>query len=111
MADGVPLTPNEKLLATEEILRLAKLFVSEGVNKIRLTGGEPAVRNDIVEIVDEMNKLRDIGLKKICMTSNGVALHRKLPRLANAGLTHLNLSLDTLVPAKFEFITRRKGKL
>ena len=54
-AEGVDLTPSHKLLSTEEIIRIAKLFVSQGVNKIRLTGGEPTVRKDIVELVGKWN--------------------------------------------------------
>jgi cyclic pyranopterin phosphate synthase len=57
---------------------LAKLFVSQGVNKIRLTGGEPTLRQGLRELIQEMNQLRQDGLEKICMTSNGLALHRKL---------------------------------
>lgn len=56
-----------------------------------------------------LNELKPLGLKQIGMTSNGIALHRKLPALVSSGLTHLNISLDTLDPFKFEFITRRRG--
>ncbi|KAI8492068.1 Molybdenum cofactor synthesis protein 1, partial [Branchiostoma belcheri] len=106
---GVDLTPKQKLLSTEEVVTLARLFVSQGVNKIRLTGGEPLVRPDVVDIVSELNKLRSLGLETIAMTTNALTLKRKLPQLHKAGLNLLNISLDTLVPAKFEFITRRKG--
>ncbi|XP_070577671.1 uncharacterized protein [Ptychodera flava] len=104
--EGVKLTPKQHLLSTEEIVKLSKLFVQEGVNKIRLTGGEPLVRRDAVEIVEELGKL---GLETLAMTTNGIVLSKKLPRLKEAGLNLLNISLDTLIPAKFEFITRRKG--
>lgn len=107
---GVPLSPNENLLSTPEILELARIFVAQGVTKIRLTGGEPTVRRDFMELVEALGELRALGLTEIAMTSNGLALQpRKLRRLVDAGLTGLNLSLDTLVPAKFEFITRRQG--
>ncbi|XP_066280255.1 molybdenum cofactor biosynthesis protein 1-like [Branchiostoma lanceolatum] len=106
---GVDLTPKQKLLSTEEVVNLARLFVSQGVNKIRLTGGEPLVRPDVVDIVSELNKLRSLGLETIAMTTNALTLKRKLPQLHEAGLNLLNISLDTLVPAKFQFITRRKG--
>lgn len=109
--EGVPLSPAAHLLSTPEILEIARLFVSHGVTKIRLTGGEPTVRKDIVELVEELGKLRSMGLKEVCMTSNGIALSRKLPRMVEAGLTGLNLSLDTLDPWKFQFMTRRKGTL
>ena len=108
-SEGVELTPSEKLLTSNEILRLARLFVAEGVTKIRLTGGEPTVRKDCVELVEELGKLRPAGLKEIAMTSNGIALWRKLDRMVAGGLTHLNLSLDTLDPFKYQIITRRMG--
>ncbi|KAJ0008761.1 hypothetical protein NQD34_016176, partial [Periophthalmus magnuspinnatus] len=105
--DGVKLTPKAQLLSTAEILTIARLFVHEGVNKIRLTGGEPLIRPDVVDIIAELRKLE--GLKTIAVTTNGLNLARSLPRLKQAGLSHINISLDTLVPAKFEFIVRRKG--
>ncbi|KAL4237321.1 Molybdenum cofactor synthesis protein 1 [Mactra antiquata] len=107
--EGVELTTKEKLLSTDEILQLSELFVREGITKIRLTGGEPLVRKDLVNIIGGMNELRSLGLQSIAMTTNGVTLKRKLPDLRKAGLDLLNVSLDTLIPAKFEFITRRKG--
>jgi cyclic pyranopterin phosphate synthase len=105
--EGVELQHESKILTTDEIVKIAKIFVSQGVTKIRLTGGEPTVRKDIVEIVERLNKLE--GLKELCITSNGIALHRKLPQLAKNGLTSVNLSLDTLVEGKFTLITRRNG--
>jgi molybdenum cofactor biosynthesis enzyme MoaA len=85
-------SPSSSILTTPEILRLATLFVQQGVTKIRLTGGEPTVRKNIVPLVNELsNTLRPMGLKTLAMTSNGVALRRKLPELVEAGLTHLNL--------------------
>ncbi|KAH7423925.1 hypothetical protein KP509_12G081300 [Ceratopteris richardii] len=106
-ADGVDLTPSSKLLSQAELERVAKLFVSAGVNKIRLTGGEPTIRPDIEEICSFLRALP--GLKTLAMTTNGIVLGRKLSKLRDAGLDSLNISLDTLVPAKFEFMTRRKG--
>ena len=109
-AEGVALSPASHLLSTAEILELARVFVAQGVTKIRLTGGEPTVRRDVVELVEALGALSPLGLREIAMTSNGIALpERKLQRMVDAGLTALNLSLDTLVPAKFEFMTRRKG--
>ncbi|XP_054791015.1 GTP 3',8-cyclase, mitochondrial-like isoform X1 [Prosopis cineraria] len=105
--EGVELTSSPKLLTRTEIMRLANLFVSSGVNKIRLTGGEPTVRKDIEDICWDLSSLK--GLKTLAMTTNGIALARKLPKLKECGLTSVNISLDTLVPAKFEFMTRRKG--
>ncbi|XP_059375389.1 molybdenum cofactor biosynthesis protein 1-like isoform X2 [Carassius carassius] len=105
--EGVMLTPRSQLLTAEELLILARLFVQEGVNKIRLTGGEPLIRPDVLHIIAELRKLE--GLKTIAVTTNGMNLTRLLPSLKKAGVDLLNISLDTLVPAKFEFITRRKG--
>ncbi|XP_020014570.2 molybdenum cofactor biosynthesis protein 1 isoform X1 [Castor canadensis] len=105
--EGVPLTPKADLLTTEEILTLTRLFVKEGVNKIRLTGGEPLIRPDVVNIVAQLHQLE--GLRTIGVTTNGINLARLLPQLQKAGLNAINISLDTLVPAKFEFIVRRKG--
>ncbi|XP_066097627.1 molybdenum cofactor biosynthesis protein 1 isoform X1 [Saccopteryx bilineata] len=105
--EGVPLTPKADLLTTQEILTLARLFVKEGVDKIRLTGGEPLIRPDVVDIVAQLHQLE--GLRTIGVTTNGINLARLLPQLQKAGLSAINISLDTLVPAKFEFIVRRKG--
>ena len=106
-AEGVPLMPNEDALTGPEIARLARLFVSEGVRKIRLTGGEPTLRRDLIDIVADLGKLRGQGLQQIGITTNGVTLTRQLRGLLDNGLTHLNISLDTLDPLKFELLTRR----
>ncbi|KAJ8296183.1 Molybdenum cofactor biosynthesis protein 1 [Rhodotorula toruloides] len=100
------LLPPSHLLTTPEIERVARMFVRQGVRKIRLTGGEPTVRKDLVDVVERLGRL---PLTSLGMTSNGVALPRKLPSLVSAGLTHLNLSLDTLDPLKYELMTRRRG--
>ncbi|XP_049597471.1 molybdenum cofactor biosynthesis protein 1 isoform X1 [Syngnathus scovelli] len=105
--EGVKLTPRGQLLSTAEVLTLARLFVKEGVEKIRLTGGEPLIRPDVLDIIAELRKLE--GLKTIAVTTNGMNLAKLLPRLKHAGLDLINISLDSLVPAKFEFIVRRKG--
>ena len=107
--NGVPLSPESHLLTTPEIVYLSSLFVSEGVNKIRLTGGEPTVRRDIVPLMQQIGDLRRDGLKELCITSNGISLHRKLDAMAEAGLTGVNLSLDTLDPFQFQIMTRRQG--
>ncbi|KAL8817422.1 MAG: hypothetical protein Q9223_003738 [Gallowayella weberi] len=108
-AAGVPLSPPDHLLTTSEIVHLADLFVKEGVNKIRLTGGEPTVRNDILSLMHQIGSLRSKGLKELCLTTNGISLHRKLDAMVEAGLTGVNLSLDTLDPHQFQIMTRRKG--
>ncbi|RCI09894.1 hypothetical protein L249_8429 [Ophiocordyceps polyrhachis-furcata BCC 54312] len=107
--EGVPLSPKRELLTTAEIVLLSSLFVSQGVNKIRLTGGEPTVRHDILPLMRQMGGLRSQGLKELCITTNGISLHRKLDSMVEAGLTAVNLSLDTLDPWQFQIMTRRKG--
>ena len=107
--EGVELSPSAKLLTSPEIIYLSSVFVSQGVSKIRLTGGEPTIRKDIVELMDSIGSLRRHGLQELCLTTNGIALHRKLDRMAQAGLTGVNLSLDTLDPFQFQIMTRRKG--
>ena len=107
--EGVPLSPPSHLLTTPEISYLSALFVSQGVSKIRLTGGEPTIRKDIVPLMHQIGDLKRSGLKELCLTTNGVALHRKLDNMVEAGLTGVNLSLDTLDPFQFQIMTRRKG--
>ena len=78
-----------------------------GVDKVRLTGGEPTVRKDLVEIVKGIKSISEI--KSIAMTTNGLVLKNKLKSLQDAGLDNINISLDTFIEAKFEFMTRRQG--
>ncbi|KAG0153864.1 hypothetical protein PDIDSM_1243 [Penicillium digitatum] len=107
--EGIDLSPSAKLLTSPEILYLSSLFVSQGVTKIRLTGGEPTVRKDIVPLMQDIGKLRQNGLRELCLTTNGISLYRKLDPMVEAGLTGVNLSLDTLDPFQFQIMTRRKG--
>ena len=107
--EGVPLSPPKQLLTTPEIIMLSSLFVSQGVTKIRLTGGEPTVRSDILPLMRQIGALSSQGLRELCLTTNGLALHRKLESMVEAGLTGVNLSLDTLDPWQFQIMTRRKG--
>lgn len=107
--EGVPLSPPEHNLSTPEIVYLSELFVKQGVDKIRLTGGEPTVRKDIVDLVHQIGQLRSQGLKELCITTNGISLHRKLDSMVESGLTAVNLSLDTLDPFQFTLMTRRNG--
>jgi cyclic pyranopterin phosphate synthase len=107
--EGVPQSPPVELLTTPEIYLLSSVFVSQGVKKIRLTGGEPTVRRDILPLMHQIGSLRSQGLKELCLTTNGLSLHRKLDSMVEAGLTGINLSLDTLDPWQFQIMTRRKG--
>lgn len=105
--EGVSLSPRSAILTFEEIERLAHLFVRNGVDKIRLTGGEPLVRKNVEELVERLGKLP--GLKTLAVTTNGLLIPKKLKRLHAAGVNLLNISLDTLDRDRFESITRRKG--
>jgi cyclic pyranopterin phosphate synthase len=107
--EGVSLSPPAHLLTTPEIVYVSSLFVSQGVQKIRLTGGEPTVRKDIIPLMQAIGDLRRDGLRELCLTTNGLTLPRKLDAMAEAGLTGVNLSLDTLDPFQFQIMTRRKG--
>ena len=106
-AEGVDLKPRDELLTFEEIDRLAGLFVAAGVDKIRLTGGEPLVRKDVEQLIERLGALP--GLRTLALTTNGLLLPKKLARLQAAGVNLLNISLDTLRPDRFTFITRRPG--
>ncbi|KAK4997739.1 hypothetical protein LTR66_002904 [Elasticomyces elasticus] len=107
--EGVPLSPQSHLLTSTEIYYLSSLFVSQGVTKIRLTGGEPTVRKDIVPLMQSIGSLRKNGLRELALTTNGISLHRKLDKMVEAGLTGVNISLDTLDPFQFQIMTHRKG--
>lgn len=96
-------SPNSRLMQTEEVIQLADQFILQGIRKIRLTGGEPLIRKDIGQI------LRSLGERpvELSLTTNGVRLHEYLPDLIGAGVKTLNISLDTLQEDKFTLITRR----
>ena len=94
-----------QILTYEEITRLARLFIGLGVEKLRLTGGEPLVRKDIETLVRELAGLN--GLQDLSLTTNGALLGEKAAALRSAGLERLNVSLDTLDPEKFRRITKR----
>ncbi|ONI81034.1 cyclic pyranopterin phosphate synthase MoaA [Actinosynnema sp. ALI-1.44] len=97
--------PREHLLTFEEIERLTEAFVSLGVDKVRLTGGEPLLRRGLPELVRRLSGLP--GVKDLAMTTNGVLLARHAEQLREAGLHRLTISLDTLRPARFAELTRR----
>jgi cyclic pyranopterin phosphate synthase len=96
-------TPPSLLMQSHEIATLATTFVKLGVNKIRLTGGEPLIRKDAADIITALGKLP----VKLTLTTNGTRLHEFVQVLEEAGVSSLNISLDTLQPDKFNLITRR----
>ena len=108
MPEDMTFRPNAGMMQDDEILILARLFADLGFDKIRLTGGEPTVRPNIVNIVRGISAMP--GVHSVSMTTNGVLLSKLAGPLAAAGLDRVNVSLDTLDPAKFKRITRW-GKL
>lgn len=103
-ADGIDFRPSEELLADDELLLLVRVAAELGVRKVRLTGGEPTVRPRLVELVQGIRATS--GIEDIALTTNGLLLDRLAAPLAGAGLNRVNVSLDTLDPAKFAAITR-----
>jgi cyclic pyranopterin phosphate synthase len=101
--EEVEVTPYSKLMSKNEIVSLAKTFVKLGVNKIRLTGGEPLIRKDVAEIIEELSLLN----VKLTMTTNGVLIHKYIDVLKKANIQSINVSLDTLNAEKFLLLTKR----
>lgn len=101
---GIQAMPHEQILRFEEIVELVRYAVSTGVNKIRITGGEPLVRKDIVKLVQQLAVIE--GVTDFGMTTNGTLLKRFAQDLKAAGLQRINVSLDTIEPLAFSRITR-----
>jgi cyclic pyranopterin phosphate synthase len=106
MAETMTFLPRKDLLALEEIDRLTSAFVSRGVRKVRLTGGEPLVRRNIMWLVKALSRHLGGGLDELTLTTNGSQLHRYADELVDCGVKRINVSLDTLDPAKFRVLTR-----
>ncbi|WP_291102837.1 MULTISPECIES: GTP 3',8-cyclase MoaA [unclassified Flavobacterium] len=102
-AEGIALTPRAHLMTADEIVTIAKTFVNLGVTKIRLTGGEPLVRKDAAAIISRLGKL---GVE-LSLTTNGILVHDFIDTFKEAGITTLNMSIDSLQKDKFNQITRR----
>ncbi|OXB02538.1 cyclic pyranopterin phosphate synthase MoaA [Flavobacterium oncorhynchi] len=102
-ADGIALSPKASLMTAEEIFSIAETFVKNGVDKIRLTGGEPLLRKDFPEIVSKLASL-DISLS---ITTNGILIDRHIAVLKQFKIKKINLSLDTLISSKFHAVTLR----
>ncbi|OGP51156.1 MAG: cyclic pyranopterin phosphate synthase MoaA [Deltaproteobacteria bacterium RBG_13_43_22] len=101
---GVPKLIHEDILTYEELLRLARLSVRLGIEKIRLTGGEPLVRKNIGDLIKVLGEIP--GIRDISLTTNGVLLAEQAQALWAAGVKRINISLDTLNPGKYAEITR-----
>jgi len=107
MAENMTFLPKKDLLTLEELNRLCSAFVAKGVRKLRLTGGEPLVRKNIMHLVRELGRqVHDGRLDELTLTTNGSQLARHAAELADCGVRRINVSLDTLDTQKFKAITR-----
>ena len=106
MAEAMTFLPRRALLALEEIAVIAERFIARGVTKIRLSGGEPLVRRDILDLVRRLGRHVGAGLDELTMTTNGTRLADHAAALADAGIRRINVSLDSRDPDTFRFITR-----
>ena len=104
MPESMHFRPRAELMTDEEVLSLARVFADLGFDKFRLTGGEPTVREGLVDLVGGLRRIR--GVDSISMTTNGLRLEKLAEPLARAGLSRVNVSLDTLDPERFHRITR-----
>src|SRR5258708_33288185 len=104
MQEDMVFRPNDELMQDDELLTLVRVFAELGFDKFRLTGGEPTIRPNVVDIVREMHNTP--GVESLSMTTNGALLNKLARPLAEAGLQRVNISVDTLDPAKFKRITR-----
>lgn len=105
--ENVQFKPREELLTFEEIVRFVQIVAKRGVNRLRLTGGEPLVRNGLPGLVQELCQID--GIEDVALTTNGLLLGKMAKSLREAGLNRLNISLDTLREETFQRISRRKG--
>lgn len=104
-AEGLPWMKKDEILSYEEIVRLSRVAVNIGIEQIRLTGGEPLVRRDVPDLVRQLRAIE--GLHSLSLTTNGILLKQQAKPLAEAGLTRINVSLDSLLREKFAQLTRR----
>jgi GTP 3',8-cyclase len=104
-AEGLPWLKKAEILSYEEIVRIARVAAAIGIEQIRLTGGEPLVRRDVPELVRLLHQIE--GLRSLSLTTNGILLKQQAAALAEAGLTRVNVSLDSLLREKFAQVARR----
>ena len=107
MAEAMTFLPRAELLTLEELDRLGSAFIAKGVRKLRLTGGEPLVRRNILWLIERLSRHLGGGLDELTLTTNGSQLALHAEALAACGVKRINVSLDTLDAAKFRAITRR----
>ena len=106
MAERMTFLPKDQVLTLEEIALLADLFIMRGVRRIRLTGGEPLVRRDIIDLVRRIGRHLGEGLDELTLTTNGTRLAQHAQALADAGVRRINVSLDSRDPDRFANVTR-----
>ena len=106
MAERMTFLPKDQVLTLEEIALLADLFIARGIRKIRLTGGEPLVRRDIVDLVRRIGRHLGEGLDELTLTTNGTRLVQHADALFDAGVRRINVSLDSRDPERFAHVTR-----
>lgn len=104
MAEEMEFLPKPEILSLEELFQVSRAFTELGVSKIRLTGGEPLIRNNVMSLIQRLGKLP--GLQDLALTTNGSQLQRLAPELKSAGVNRINISLDSLNPRKFRSLTR-----
>lgn len=103
--EGIHYLPKKELLTFEEIIRLVTLMATMGISKVRLTGGEPFVRNDLMQLIRSIVEIP--GIKDLHLTTNGILTAPHIPELKRLGIASMNFSLDTLDKERFKVITRR----
>jgi len=106
MAEHMTFLPKAELLSLEELERLCGAFIAKGVERLRITGGEPLVRKDVMRLIERLGTRIGNGLKELTLTTNGSQLARFARPLAEAGIKRINVSLDTLDAGRFRAITR-----
>src|SRR6201984_2694996 len=107
MSEDMTFLPKADLLTLEELDRLCSAFIAKGVRKLRLTGGEPLVRRNVMSLVRSLSRhLKSGALNELTLTTNGSQLARYASELRDCGIRRINVSMDTLDPAKFRTITR-----
>ena len=109
MPERMVFLPKAEVLTLEELRALGQAFIARGVRKIRLTGGEPLVRRDMIELVRALGRELGSGLDELTLTTNGMRLAEFAPALKDAGVRRINVSLDTRDPELFAKLTRRAG--
>ncbi len=106
MAETMTFLPRAELLTLDEMAMIVERFIARGVRRVRLTGGEPLVRRDAIDLIQRLGRHVDHGLDELTLTTNGTRLAEHAETLARAGIRRINVSLDSRDPDRFRFITR-----